>query len=86
MRVEFVLMTDPENQNPTASDILAAKERNEDMLLSIRGVQGVAVGRDELGRDTIQVYVLDDTVVAHVPREIEGFPVTCIVTGEIQAQ
>jgi len=73
--------TDPPG---TPSDIGAVKDRNEARLLAIDGVEGVAIGLDEFGRDAIQVFVRDSSVGSLLPREIEGFPVFFVVTGEIR--
>jgi hypothetical protein len=66
------------------SDIAAVKERNEARLLAIDGVEGVAIGRDQIGRDAILVFVRDSSVESRLPTEIEGFSVIIDVTGEIR--
>jgi hypothetical protein len=67
-----------------ASAITGVKERNEAGLFAIDGVEGVGIGRDEIGRDALLVFVRDRAVESHLPSEIEGFPVIVEVTGVIE--
>ncbi len=67
-----------------SSGIVAVKERSEARLLAIDGVEGVAIGRDQIGRDAILVFVRDRSVESRLPREIEGFAVMVEVTGVIE--
>jgi hypothetical protein len=56
-------------------------------LLEIDGVIGVAHGRTSLGADAVLVHVVDESVRADVPAEIEDFPVeVIIVEGGFRAQ
>ena len=75
----------PTPQPGSPSGIVAVKQRNEARLLAVDGVEGVAVGRDQIGRDAVLVFVRDGSVVSRLPREIEGFPVVVEVTGVIDA-
>ena len=69
------------------SGIEAVKERNEARLLAIDGVEGVAIGRDQGGRDALLVFVRDESVQSRLPAEIEGFGVIVdIIGGEILPQ
>jgi hypothetical protein len=66
------------------SGIAVVKERNEARLLAIDGVEGVAIGRDQGGRDALLVFVQDESVQSRLPAEIEGFRVIVdIIGGEI---
>lgn len=65
--------------------IRGARDRNERRLLATPGVVGVAIGRTPLGDDAIVVYLRDASYEQAVPREVEGYPVQTIVTGEIEA-
>jgi hypothetical protein len=62
------------------------KERNEQQLMSIPGVVGVAIG-DSNGQPTIIVMVKNESseLKQHVPHRLEGYPVTIDFTGEIRA-
>jgi len=75
----------PTGQPRAPSGIVAVKQRNEARLLAVDGVEGVAVGRDPIGRDAVLVFVRDRSVVSRLPREIEGFPVVVEATGVIDA-
>lgn len=48
-------------------------------LLTIDGVIGVARGQSSTGGDAVLVHVLDDSVRARVPEEVEGLPVEVVV-------
>jgi hypothetical protein len=72
----------PDPGRPT-SDIAVVKERNKTRLLAIDGVEGVAIGRDQTGRDALLVFVRDESVQARLPAQIEGFRVIVNITGEI---
>jgi hypothetical protein len=64
-----------------------AIDRNRPRLLEIDGVIGVAHGRTSLGADAVLVHVVDESVRADVPAEIEDFPVEVIVVeGGFRAQ
>jgi|1185.fasta_scaffold199198_3 hypothetical protein len=66
------------------SVIAGVKERNEARLFAIDGVEAVAIGRDQIGRDAILVFIRDRSVESRLPGEIEGFPVIVEVTGVIE--
>ena len=68
-----------------STEIAGARDRNESMLLATAGVVGVAIGRTPIGDDAIVVYLKDSSFEPGVPREVEGFPVEIVVTGEIDA-
>ena len=65
------------------SGIAVVKERNEARLLAVDGVEGVAIGRDQGGRDALLVFVRDESVQSRLPAEVEGFGVIVEITGEI---
>jgi hypothetical protein len=67
-----------------SSGIAVVKDRNDARLLAIDGVEGVAIGRDQIGRDAILIFVRDRSVESRLPREIEGFSVIVEVTGVIE--
>ncbi len=58
--------------------VVDVKVRNEDRLLSIRGV--VAVGAD-VDKGIVVVYVENHDVCSRVPKVIEGVGVECRVVG-----
>lgn len=58
---------------------------HESALMAIEGVRGVGVGRTPIGDSAIVVYLRDDSVRQRVPRQVGGYPVETVVTGEIDA-
>ena len=56
-------------------DIETAKRAGEAKLMSIKGVEGVGIGADEIGNPVILVYVSDASAKQRVPLDIGGFPV-----------
>jgi hypothetical protein len=74
----------PDPGAASSSGITVVKEANEAQLLAIDGVEGVAIGRDQVGRDAILVFVRDSSVKLRLPSEIEGFSVEVEVTGLIE--
>ena len=86
---EMSYTPDPEassTPDPGASSgIAAVMKRNEARLFAIDGVEGLNIGRDQIGRDAILIFVFPDrSVESRLPRDIEGFPVIVEVTGIIQ--
>jgi hypothetical protein len=67
------------------SPIAQVKQRNEMRLMAIEGVVGVGLQPDELGHQSIVVFLRDRSVQSQIPTALEGFPVTVQVTGEFQA-
>lgn len=68
-----------------SSPILSAKKSCERDLMAIEGVEGVGIGKNQIGDDAILVYLRDETVKQRIPQNIEGFEVTTQVTGIIDA-
>jgi hypothetical protein len=64
---------------------IAVKNRHVDQLLELAGVVGVGVGVEPNGRHVIRVY-LARASVGGVPAELEGFPISRVVTGMIVAR
>jgi hypothetical protein len=62
------------------------KRRHSARLLSQPGVCGVAIERDEKGRDVLTVHLdTDDPLVrAQVPDQLEGYPVKVVKDGPYQ--
>jgi hypothetical protein len=85
MTEEAAMSYTPEEPEPT-SPILRAKKKHEASLLAIDGVEGVGIGRDQLGNDAIVVYLRDETAKERLPKQAEGFPIETYVTGPIDAQ
>jgi len=61
----------------------AAKRRNERALMAIDGVEGVSLGQNMRGVETIVLYVRDASVRQRVPAQVEGYAVETCVTGQI---
>ena len=74
----------PVDYRPAAAvsvdSIAAVRARHEAGLMAISGVTFVGVAEGGL-----QVGVLNADVVARVPRELEGVPVSVTVTGPVDA-
>lgn len=69
----------------SASSIAQVKQNHESELMAIDGVEGVGVGRNQIGDDVILVYLRDDEVSKRIPRNIDGFQVKTEITGIIDA-
>lgn len=82
-RLEMAPVFPPEESSSEAAEIL---RRRGAALLAIEGVQGYGVGQADDGGEAIVVYVLDDSDVARVPRQLESRPVVVVVTGRIGPQ
>lgn len=74
-----------EDAAPPSTGIAAVRDRHERTLMTIDGVEGVAIGRSPIGEDALVVYLRDEGAASKVPRELEGYPVQTVVTGEIDA-
>lgn len=61
------------------------KQDHEQELMAIDGVEGVGVGRNEIGDDAIIVYLRDEGAKKRIPRSIGGVPVKTIITGVVDA-
>jgi hypothetical protein len=65
------------------AEIEEVLDRNEQMLLSVDGVEGIGIQENPAGETVIAVYVRDSGVEKHVPSELEGIPVETILSGEL---
>jgi hypothetical protein len=74
---------DASSESPTA--IQNVKDSHEQELLAIDGVEGVGIGRNNIGDDAIICYLRSEDVKQRIPRNIGGYPVETIVTGIIDA-
>ncbi|MBI4657491.1 MAG: hypothetical protein HY735_01370 [Verrucomicrobia bacterium] len=63
----------------------AAQNAVTDVLLGIRGVVGTAAGVDAQGEAAVLILVADEGAGRGLPRQLNGVPVSVIVTGEIFA-
>jgi len=66
--------------------IKQAKDKAEDQLMQIAGVEGVGISK-ERKKKVIIVYVsqTDTTTSEKIPKEIEGHPVKIEVSGKFKA-
>jgi hypothetical protein len=69
----------------SSSQIAGVKQNHERELMAIDGVEGVGIGRNQIGDDVILVYVRDEAVGQRLPFNIEGFQVKTQITGIIDA-
>jgi hypothetical protein len=67
--------------------ITSTIERHSAALLEIPGVVGVAQGNRD-GQDVVQIMIVrrTDSLVARLPRTLDGHPVVIVETGEIRAR
>ncbi|MBD2773290.1 hypothetical protein [Iningainema tapete] len=82
--VEEVAMPFTMSLNPQ-SQIERVKQKHEQRLLSIDGVVGVGIQRNEIGQEVIVVYLRDAGVQKSIPSNLEGFVVKTEVTGFFDA-
>ena len=68
------------------STIEDVKEKHENNLMSIEGVQGVGIG-EESGKPVIKIYVNKKikSLQDKIPKQIEGYPVRIEVSGKFEA-
>lgn len=75
-----------ESTTTTSSSSLEHVKRNhEQELMAIDGVEGIGIGRSNIGDDAIIVYLRDEGVKKRIPRSVAGYPVETIITGTIDA-
>jgi len=82
---EAAMPYSPDSSTESSSPVQHVKQRHEQELMAIDGVEGVGVGRNSIGDDAIIVYLRTDDVKASIPRSIDGYPVETKVTGIIDA-
>lgn len=65
--------------------VLQIKEREENDLLSIEGVVGTGIGKNQNNEYCIKVYVkkVTEKILKKIPKKIEGIDVEIIESGEI---
>jgi hypothetical protein len=70
---------------PGLAKALAAQARHTDRLLQVSGVVGTAVGLGANGQAEVQLFT-DAPGIRGLPANLDGVPLSVIVTGEIKAQ
>ena len=78
----------PDDGGMAASSLIhgrleAVRRRNERALMAIDGVEGVSLGQNMRGVETIVLYVRDASVRQRVPTQVEGYAVETSITGQI---
>lgn len=68
-----------------ATAIARVKQDHEAELLAIEGVEGVGIGRNEIGDEVILVYVREADVANRIPSSVEGIGVRTMISGAIDA-
>jgi len=68
-----------------SSAVERVKQNHEQELMAIEGVEGVGVGRSNIGDDAVIVYLRDEAARQRIPRSLDGYPVEPIITGLIDA-
>src|ERR1700675_1615765 len=78
--------TEKKGESIAKKTIEAVLDQHADLLMSLPGVVGTAIGEYE-GKPCIQVLVLRNTpdLSKSIPPSLEGFPVVIVETGEIKA-
>ncbi|TDC69983.1 hypothetical protein E1200_06720 [Actinomadura sp. GC306] len=84
-RPEGAAAPEPPQQAPDVP-LREVIRRHRGRLLAIDGVQGLDHGRAADGTDVIRVHIRDASVRRAVPGELDGHPVTTIVTGRFKAR
>ena len=74
----------PEEEAPSTPAGLA-KQRHEDELFNLPGVEGVGLGQNAIGNEAIVLYVRDKSAASRLPKQIDGIDIVSEVTGEIDA-
>ncbi|HYC58660.1 MAG TPA: hypothetical protein VEK79_03760 [Thermoanaerobaculia bacterium] len=64
----------------TENELTRAKDTLKRHIFGMPGVTGVGIGEG-----VVRVYLTSAEAGAIVPREVDGIPVECIVTGDIIA-
>lgn len=62
------------------------RTREEARLLAIPGVTFVGIGHGPAGGQALAVGVVDASVAALLPRDIDGVPLLVTITGPVDAQ
>jgi len=78
----------PSGETPPA-EIVDVMEKHQEELMSMPGVLGVGIGRSEAtGEFVILVMVkeMPPALQEVLPKELDGFKVESVVTGEIEAE
>lgn len=76
---------DESTTGETSSQLNHVKQKHEQELRAIDGVEGVGIGKNEIGDDAIIVYLREPGIVKQIPKNIEGHPVVVHITGPIDA-
>ena len=76
---------DPDDQTKAGSHALKIKQKYEQELLAIDGVEGIGLGFDQLGNDAVVLYLHDAAARRHLPEMLEDTPVITEITGPIDA-
>ena|SRR3990172_11870483 len=68
------------------SDINTVMEAHTAELMAIPGVVGVAIGETEDKKPCILVLIIEekDEIINKIPKELEGYPISLLVSGEIK--
>ena len=80
---EAAVSYSPGGSSTSALEKVAAQHAGS--LMGIAGVEGVAAGTDAAGLPAVIVYVRDASVTAKLPKQVDGHPVSVVVTGKIEA-
>lgn len=75
---------DPPPDDAPRSRARAVKERHEQRLLDLPGVEGVGLA-ERGGAEAILLYLRDEASRSGVPTQIDGVQVACEITGPIAA-
>ena len=76
-----------EGSAPSGKSMNEVQEEHQKRLLAIPGVVGIGQGISQ-GKPCFRIYVdkLTPELSAKIPKEIEGYPVVVLETGEIKPQ
>ena len=71
--------------NPAVQAAMRAQASVSDDIMSRQGVAGLATGMTAEGRPSVLVLLESEAAGRGLPRQVNGVPVTTLVTGEIKA-
>ena len=78
-------LPDEHTATTASSEIERVQQAHEHELMSIDGVEGVGIGKTQIGGDAILIYLRDAGARNRIPRSIDGYPVETLITGVIDA-
>ena len=75
-----------EEQSRSVRSIYDVQNEFSEVVMSLPGVVGTAIGLTETGQEAILVFLAEDIAETRkkIPESVEGYPVIIQVTGELE--